>query len=96
MKNLIDLPCDKSLTDALEVGEAVGEDIVQYVINCLPPRTLTGRVVQLGEPYSHRPKQNGATFWQKCYPTYLTFVKQEDGMWHYAGTCFAGETTNIN
>lgn len=62
---------------------AVGEEFV----NCLPPTTLRGDLVQAGEPYSHH--YNPET--DRCRCTYTTFANV-DGEWVYCGKCFIGKT----
>lgn len=63
----------------LEVGDIVDEGIKDHFVNVLPPATLNGFMIQMGEPYSH----------VQGSPTYATLVK-EDGNWIYAGNCHRG------
>ena len=39
---------------AAKPGDLVDEEIVEEFVNCLPPTTLRGDLVQAGEPYSHQ------------------------------------------
>lgn len=78
-----------SLSDYLNWGDEVDEELLDYVINCLPPRTMNGNMVQMGEPYSDK-IVNG-----KYIPTYLTFISNgqftPNRKWYYAGACTAGQ-----
>lgn len=68
-------------------GDLVGQDVVDGVVNALPPMTLTGMLVQMGEPYSHELDQYGY-----YRATYATFQKVCAGVWEYRGNCFRGKT----
>jgi len=80
--------CD--LAEYLQVGNIVDVELVEYAFNCMPPITMNGEMVQMGEPYSHREDETG-----KWRATWSTFVKTEFG-WVYAGHCFKGSHLNIN
>lgn len=74
------------LTDYLKIGDIVDKDIVDYIINSLTPRTMTGILVQDGEIYSS--DKNGRN-------TYITFARENPNEeWYYKGACFVGETEN--
>lgn len=78
---------EESIRDYLEIGDEVDQELVDYFVNVLPPATLRGDLVQMGEPYSHEPDENG-----KYRATYLTFARERySGNWKYAGICFRGE-----
>ena len=68
-------------------GDYVTEEVVDVAINCLPPTTLRGDLVQDGEPYSYQYDPE-ADRWRA---TYTTFAKV-DGEWTYCGKCFVGKT----
>lgn len=72
---------------AAKPGDLVDEEIVEEFVNCLPPTTLRGDLVQAGEPYSHQydPETD------RWKATYTTFAKV-DGEWTYCGKCFVGKT----
>lgn len=72
---------------AAKPGDLVDEEIVEEFVNCLPPTTLRGDLVQAGEPYSHQYDPE-ADRWRA---TYTTFAKV-DGEWTYCGKCFVGKT----
>lgn len=69
-------------------GDMVTEDVVDYFVNVMPPRTMNAYCVQAGEPYSHEKDKHG-----DYKPTYITFHKIS-GDWHFVGYCFAGEIAN--
>jgi len=66
----------KSLTEFLNIGEEVEQEIVDYFIEVLPPVTWTSTIVQCGEPYDSFGK-NGAY-------RYITFEKVSK-LWFYTG-----------
>lgn len=68
-------------------GVLVGQDVVDGVVNALPPVTLTGMLVQMGEPYSHELDQYG-----RYRATFATFQKVCAGVWQFRGYCFRGQT----
>lgn len=83
------LETEKNFKDFVQVGEEVDEEMVDYFMNVLPPRSMSAGYLQVGEPYSHiEDKADGR--WKA---TYDTFIK-EDGRWIYKGHCFAGSTEN--
>lgn len=69
-------------------GDMVTEDLVDYFVNIMPPKTMLSNCVQAGEVYSHEKDEHG-----NYRSTYLTFHKI-GGDWHFIGYCFAGETKN--
>lgn len=77
-------------TDALEVGDLVEQEIVDDIINCLPPVCMRNDCVQLGEPASHKKDANG-----NFKATYATFKKVSENTWEYCGNCCRGENVAI-
>ena len=75
-----------SIYDYLTKGDIVDEDIVDYFLNLLPPRTLSYGYLQVGEAYNHVYDIS-----HRLRPVYMTFAKC-DGIWRYYGNCFAYET----
>lgn len=73
-----------SLDDCFSPGDLVADDVVEKFLNTLPPLTLNGECIQMGEPTFH--DQNGAT-----YPT----LKKTLHGWAYAGNCYRGRTENV-
>lgn len=78
----------RTLEEYLQVGDEVDLEMVDHFINLLPPRTLNATLVQVGEPYSMAPGDDG-----KNHTTWTTFHKA-NGKWYYAGNCFVGESIN--
>lgn len=68
-------------------GDAVDDAIFDHFVNILPPRTFSGTLMQVGEPYSHQMDEHG-----HMRATYGTFA-QRGGQWYYCGNCFAGRDT---
>ena len=69
-------------------GDTVAEDVVDYLINVMPPQTMWSNLVQAGEPYSHENDSKG-----NYRATFITFAKK-DGEWQFTGYCFSKETQN--
>lgn len=68
------------------VGTLAEEEVVDDMINCLPPACTRSDCSQLGEPKGTRIDDNGIT-----RNTYITFKKIAEGIWEYCGDCFRGE-----
>lgn len=77
-----------SIYHYLNKGDIVSEDIIDYFLDILPPRSLSYNFLQVGEPYSH------VYDISHCLrPTFMTFAKH-DGAWKFYGHCYANETVN--
>jgi len=76
--------CKGSISEFLQVGELVDDEMVEYFLNVLPPATWAANLIQMGEAMDH---VNGKA-------TYLTLHKGSEG-WEYAGTCHRGQTKNL-
>lgn len=63
------------LSQYLQVGDTVDEEMFDYFVGVLPPATMTSRCVQIGEPTRH----NG-----EGKPMFETLEKL-GGLWTYAG-----------
>ena len=70
-------------------GDTVGEDIVDYFVNVVPPVTLRYDCIQAGEEHSSEPDGSG-----KYRATYTTFHRTGDGRCRFDGYCFEGENQN--
>ena len=70
-------------------GDTVGEDIVDYFVNVVPPVTLRYDCIQAGEEHSSEPDGSG-----KYRATYTTFHRMGDGRCRFDGYCFKGENQN--
>lgn len=69
-------------------GDLVDEEVYDYFLEILPPRSMERGYLQVGEPHSHQ--MNADT--GKVQATYATFQKVRKGVWMYLGNCFAGYT----
>ena len=72
--------------DNFVIGDYVETEIVDEIINCLPPACMRSDCMQCGEPSSSRCDENG-----NFRTTYSTFKKIADGIWEYCGDCFRDE-----
>ena len=75
--------------DYLEPGDVVGEDMIEFFRNQLPPATDRSGLMQMGDPYSHVLGDD-----QRQHATYLTFSRAYRNLWEYKGICFRNETEN--
>lgn len=73
--------------DAMEIGDYVEEDLVDYYIYCLPPACMRKDCSQLGEPVTDRYDET----MKKWRATFYTWKYIADGVWEYCGDCFRGE-----
>lgn len=69
-------------------GDFVDEEVYDYFLDILPPRSMGKGYLQVGEPNGHmmNPKTG------KFQATYATFTASGvKGYWEYCGNCFRGE-----
>lgn len=71
--------------DYFNIGDKVDQSVIDHFMDILPPRSISSGFLQVGEPYSHEPDEEG-----RYRPTWTTFLRR-DGRWYYAGQCFAGD-----
>ena len=69
------------------IGSLVEEEIVNDLMDCLPPLTMRDSCMQTSEPSSCRLDEE-TNVWKN---TYTTFKKVADGIYEYCGDCFKGE-----
>lgn len=74
-----------NLEEYLNINDEVDQELIDYIINCLPGYAARG-IVQLGEAYSH--DEYGKAI-------YFTFKRQES-KWIFKGFCRRGEIEAIN
>ena len=75
-----------SLTSFLKPGDEVDQEMADYFINAVPPKTMTTDLIQPGEPYDHFRDQA-----RKYRPVFAT-LKRQGEKWFYAGICFSGQS----
>ena len=80
-----------NFTDFCKVGDKVDKGIVDYFLDVLPPITWRSNLVQCGEPYGHRDNPETGR-WEAMY---ITFAKNDNGQWCYAGICFLNQRKAI-
>ena len=80
-----------NFTDFCKVGDKVDKGIVDYFVDVLPPITWRTDLVQCGEPYGHRDNPETGR-WEAMY---ITFAKNDNGQWYYAGICFLNQREAI-
>ena len=95
--NKIQMPCQRYrgkpvysqsyyFCEALEPGDYVSEDVIDNMVNALPPACMRHDCVQSGEPYSCRIDASG-----KTRNTFWTFKCIAEHIWEFCGDCFLGE-----
>lgn len=67
---------------ALEPGDFVENEVIEDLMNCLPPACMRSSCFQFGEPVSHI---NGKAL-------YHTFTCVDKDTWQYKGRCFRGKS----
>ena len=70
--------------DIGEEGDYVDEEIADWFLNCVPPKTYTTNMIQCGEPASSA----------KEGTLYGTLVRVADDVWEYKGACLKGTTNH--
>ncbi len=69
-------------------GDLVDEEVYDYFLDVLPPRSMERGYLQVGEPYSSAFNPETGK-WQQ---TYSTFQRVRKDVWMYLGNCFPGGT----
>lgn len=77
--------------DAHAPGDYFSDEMVEDLLNALPPACVKSGYVQPGGAVEHRRDKNGL-----IRPVYDTFKQIDDNVWEYWGTCFKGETPLSN
>lgn len=75
---------DCGLSEYLNPGDAVDEEMADYFLDVLPPVTWTRDMIQMGEAYSHI---SGKATFHTLY--------REGSQWVYAGVCHRGQRENL-
>ena len=71
---------------ALEVGDLVNEEVVQDLMDTLPPTHYSNWLAQVGEPYDHVLSKDG-----HMMPIFATFKRLAPAaVWEFCGNCPEG------
>ncbi len=74
-----------------KIGDLVEQELVDDMLDLLPPACMQPDCSQMGEAYSHRQDPDTG----KWRPTFHTFKKVggkwPNGIFEYCGKCFCGE-----
>ncbi len=77
--------------NTIKVGDYVEEEVVDEMLDMLPPACMRADCSQIGEPYSHREDPETGK-WRATYATFKKVSGQyPNGIWEYCGHCFKGE-----
>lgn len=68
----------------LQIGDVLDDEMLDEFIGELPPISLTGRIIQMGVPYTAASGK----------PTYATLHKI-DGKWVYVGYCYRRQIKEV-
>ena len=76
----------------VKIGDYVDQELVDDLMDMLPPASMSARCSQIGEPHSHRQDPDTGE-WRATYATFKKVAgKYPKGIWQYCGNCFRGET----
>lgn len=81
--------CCLKFEDYFTVGDLVDNDIVEEIINSVPPVTYCSYCTQAGEAFSFAKDSNGV-----AKDVFITFAVFNDKWWKFKGYCFQGCTEN--
>lgn len=76
--------------DFFDVGDTVDDELVQDMVDSVPPVLWRDSCTQIGEAYSSEYDEDR----QRHRDTYITFHKAATGRWVFDGYCFKGENKN--
>ena len=76
--------------DALDVGDYVSREVAEWIVECVPPITYGGGLIQCGEPYDSALDKTT----NRYRPVYLTLRHVGNGVWEFLGYCFKGQTVD--
>ena len=80
----------RSLEDYCFPGDLVAHDLVDELVNCMPPLLLSAACTQTGEALDHIMDDRTGRY----APIYATFHRVNSDMWRFDGYCFRGENIN--
>ena len=72
------------------IGALVAQEVVEEMVNALPPACMRSTSTQMGEAYSHKfdPQQER---WRPTFATFKRMYEEGEGVWQFCGFCFLGE-----
>lgn len=79
----------KSFDDFFKAGDIVGEDVVNYFSDIVPPITFYDDFIQIGEPYDEKIDFEDNK-WKNIYATF----EKEGKYWIYKGNCFRNKNVD--
>lgn len=68
----------------VKIGDVIDKEVFYQLRDCVPPKTLSKGIFQVGEAYDHD---------EQGIALYTTFKNTEKG-WMFCGHCRIGETTH--
>lgn len=71
----------------VEVNQIISNEVMEQLINCVPPTTYGRGLFQVGEPADHEYEALNEGIEIPLFDTY----KRTDNGWIYLGTCREGE-----
>lgn len=88
-KNLVTMEdWTDSFEKCCEIGDYVEKQIVDELMNRVPPACMWKSCLQCGTPYDHKEDPDTG----KERPTFATFKPVTENIYEYCGNCFRGET----
>lgn len=85
------IPMAEFSYDSIKIGDYVEQEVVDEMLDALPPACMRADCSQIGEPYSHREDPDTGK-WRATYATFKKVAGQyPNGIWEYCGHCFRGE-----
>ena len=75
--------------ECIKVGMTVSEEVIDDLMNCMPPASYRSDCAQVGEPYGHREDPETGR-WRPTYGTFKRSDKKKEA-WVFCGYCFRGE-----
>ena len=78
-------------------GDLVNEEVYNYFLDILPPRTMNKVMLQVGEPHSTMKNPETGKY-QNTYATFVSFgtFSKYGNLYQYKGNCFVGQTQDMS
>ena len=75
----------------IQIGQVTSDEVIESLLNCLPPTTYGRGIFQVGE---RKDSDYEELVNNDNYIELFDTFKRESGEWIYCGTCRIGETIN--